>query len=291
MGAVFVPKLDEGDIAMHALRVTGTGLQQSIDMQGTVEETVSRFPEVERVFSKIGTPDVATDPMPPNVADTFIILKPRADWPQPDKLKEQLIAEIETEVEKIPGNQYEFTQPIEMRFNELIAGVRADVAIEVYGDDFDQLVELAGRVETLTRGVPGAADVRMEQVTGLQTLSVEPRRAVLQRYGLNVADLQDSLQIAFGGREAGLIFEGDRLVYGLKVPAFGDARLVEKRVDRAGVDAGGARARRAVEDVLGVVVTGVLEQRGGVGAGAQHRPPHQTRLEHATAALAPLVEK
>lgn len=210
MGAVFVPKLDEGDIAMHALRVTGIGLQQSIDMQGTVEETVSQFPEVERVFSKIGTPDVATDPMPPNVADTFIILKPRSDWPQPDKPKDALIAEIEAEVKKIPGNKYEFTQPIEMRFNELIAGVRADVAIEVYGDDFDQLAELAGRIETLAQEVPGAADVRMEQVTGLQTLSVEPKRAILQRYGLNVADLQDSLQIAFGGREAGLIFEGDR---------------------------------------------------------------------------------
>ncbi|MEX2479596.1 MAG: CusA/CzcA family heavy metal efflux RND transporter [Gammaproteobacteria bacterium] len=210
MGAVFVPKLDEGDIAMHALRVTGTGLQQSIDMQGVVEATVSRFPEVERVFSKIGTPDVATDPMPPNVADTFIILEPRSEWPQPGKPKEQLIAEIEAEVEKIPGNKYEFTQPIEMRFNELISGVRADVAIEVYGDDFDRLVALAGQIEALTRGIPGAADVRMEQVTGLQTLSVAPKRAILQRYGLNVADLQDSLQIAFGGREAGLIFEGDR---------------------------------------------------------------------------------
>ncbi|MCS3902884.1 cobalt-zinc-cadmium resistance protein CzcA [Methylohalomonas lacus] len=229
MGSVFIPKLDEGDIAMHALRVTGIGLQQSIDMQGTVEETVSQFAEVERVFSKIGTPDVATDPMPPNVADTFIILKPRSDWPQPDKPKEQLIAEIEAEVEKIPGNKYEFTQPIEMRFNELIAGVRADVAIEVYGDDFDQLAELAGRVETLAREVPGAADVRMEQVTGLQTLSVEPKRAILQRYGLNVADLQDSLQIAFGGREAGLIFEGDRrfpLVVRLPEPLRSDPDVI-----------------------------------------------------------------
>ncbi|MEX2516465.1 MAG: CusA/CzcA family heavy metal efflux RND transporter [Gammaproteobacteria bacterium] len=210
MGAVFIPKLDEGDIAMHALRVTGTGLQQSIDMQASVEETVSQFPEVERVFSKIGTPDVATDPMPPNVADTFIILKSRADWPQPDKPKSQLVAEIEAEVEKIPGNQYEFTQPIEMRFNELISGVRADVAVEVYGDDFDQLIALAQQIERLARTVPGAADVRMEQVTGLQTLSIEPDREVMQRYGLNVADVQNSLQIAFGGRQAGLIFEKDR---------------------------------------------------------------------------------
>ena len=231
MGAVFVPKLDEGDIALHALRVTGTGLQQSIDMQEELEKTLSGFPEVERVFSKIGTPDVATDPMPPNVADTFIILKPRSDWPQPGKPKERLIAEIETEDEKIPGNKYEFTQPIEMRFNELIAGVRADVAIEVYGDGFDQLVELAGRIETLTREVPGAADVRMEQVTGLPTLSIEPKRAVLQRYGLNVVDLQNTLQIAFGGREAGLIFEGDRrfpLVVRLPEPLRKDPEVIAR---------------------------------------------------------------
>lgn len=210
MGARFIPQLDEGDIALHALRVTGTGLQQSIAMQEEVETTLSKFAEVERVFSKIGTPDVATDPMPPNVADTFVILKPRNQWPRPDKPKEQLVSEIETELEKIPGNNYEFTQPIEMRFNELISGVRADVAVEVYGDDLDRLVELAQQVEQVARGVAGAADVRMEQVSGLQTLNVEPKRAVMQRYGLNVADVQDSLQIAFGGRQAGMVFEGDR---------------------------------------------------------------------------------
>lgn len=210
MGARFIPQLDEGDIALHALRVTGTGLQQSIAMQEEVETTLSKFAEVERVFSKIGTPDVATDPMPPNVADTFVILKPRDQWPQPDRPKEQLVRDIETELEQIPGNNYEFTQPIEMRFNELISGVRADVAVEVYGDDLDRLVELAQQVEQVTRDVAGAADVRMEQVTGLQTLNVEPKRAVMQRYGLNVADVQHSLQIAFGGREAGMVFEGDR---------------------------------------------------------------------------------
>lgn len=210
MGAQFVPKLDEGDIAMHALRVTGTSLQQSIAMQEEVEKTVQAFPEVKRVFSKIGTPDVATDPMPPNVADTFIITKPRSEWPQPDKPKQRLIAEIQEKVEQIPGNKYEFTQPIEMRFNELIAGVRADVAVEVYGDDLEQLVKLAREIEQVTNSVPGAADVRMEQVTGLKMLSVKPDRDVMQRYGLDLAAVQDGLQIAFGGREAGLVFEGDR---------------------------------------------------------------------------------
>lgn len=210
MGAQFIPKLDEGDIALHALRVTGTGLQQSVSMQEELENTISAFPEVERVFSKIGTPDVATDPMPPNVADTFVILKPRSQWPNSNKPKDRLIAEIQAQIEKIPGNKYEFTQPIEMRFNELISGVRADVAIEVYGDDFERLVELAGEIEQVARTTDGAADVRMEQVTGLQMLSVTPNRQVMQRYGLNVADVQDTLQIAFGGRKAGLVFEGDR---------------------------------------------------------------------------------
>lgn len=210
MGAQFVPKLDEGDIAMHALRVTGTSLQQSITMQEEVEETVRAFPEVKRVFSKIGTPDVATDPMPPNVADTFIITKPRQKWPNPNKPKEQLISEIQEQVEKIPGNKYEFTQPIEMRFNELISGVRADVAVEVYGDDLEQLVNLAREIEQVTNSVPGAADVRMEQVTGLKMLSVKPDRNIMQRYGLDLAAVQDSLQIAFGGRNAGLVYEGDR---------------------------------------------------------------------------------
>lgn len=210
MGAQFIPKLDEGDIALHALRVTGTGLQQSVSMQEELENTISAFPEVERVFSKIGTPDVATDPMPPNVADTFVILKPRSQWPNSNKPKDRLIAEIQAQIEKIPGNKYEFTQPIEMRFNELISGVRADVAIEVYGDDFERLVELAGEIEQVARTTDGASDVRMEQVTGLQMLSVTPNRQVMQRYGLNVADVQDTLQIAFGGRKAGLVFEGDR---------------------------------------------------------------------------------
>ncbi len=210
MGAVFIPTLNEGDIALHALRTPGTSLQQSIDMQIRLEAVIADIPEVERVFSKIGTPDIATDPMAPSVADTFIIIRPRSEWPNPDQPREAMIADLREVVEQVPGNKYEFTQPIEMRFNELIAGVRADLAVEVYGDDFDQLVDLGEQVATLVREVPGAVDVRMEQVTGLPMLSVEPDLQALYRYGLNVADVQQVVRTAMGGRQAGRIFEGDR---------------------------------------------------------------------------------
>lgn len=229
MGAQFIPSLDEGDVALHALRVPGTGLEQSISMQRQLEQTLQGFTEVERVFSKIGTPEVATDPMPPSVADTFVIMKPREHWPDPGKTKTELVAELAAAVEKVPGNKYEFTQPIQMRFNELISGVRADVAVKVYGDDFDQLVALGEAIEAVTQEVPGAADVRMEQVTGLPTLSIEPDREALARYGLNVADVQETVQIAFGGRQAGRIFAGDRrfpLVVRLPEPIRGDTDLI-----------------------------------------------------------------
>jgi cobalt-zinc-cadmium resistance protein CzcA len=210
MGAQFIPTLNEGDIALHALRVTGTGLEQAIAMQGQLEKTIKTFPEVERVFSKIGTPEVAIDPMPPSVADTFIIMKPRDQWPHPAKPRETLVTELREAVEAVPGNNYEFTQPIQMRFNELIAGVRADVAVEVYGDDFDQLVTLGEQIEAVVNEVPGAADVRMEQVTGLTLLSIEPDLQSLYRYGFDLADVQQMVRTALGGREAGQIFEGDR---------------------------------------------------------------------------------
>ena len=210
MGTEFLPQLDEGDIAMHALRIPGTGLQQSIDMQKDVESVVSEFHEVKLVFSKIGTPDVATDPMPPSVADTFIILKERKDWPNPEKPKEQLVAEIRTTVQELPGNKYEFTQPIEMRFNELIAGVRADLGVRIYGDDLQTLKQLGDSAASVIRKVDGAADVRVEQMTGLSTLSVHPKRDHLALLGLTVADVQSAIQAAVGGVQAGIIYEGDK---------------------------------------------------------------------------------
>ena len=210
LGSEFIPQLDEGDIALHALRIPGTGLEQSIEMQSQLEERLKAFPEVDKVFAKIGTPEVATDPMPPSVADNFVILKPRSQWPNPDKTKDELVAEMAAAVEMLPGNKYEFTQPIEMRFNELISGVRADLGIKVFGDDLDQLLASANDVLEVVESMEGAADARVEQVTGLPMLSVHPKRMALSRYGLTVDDLQDLVAAGVGGENAGLIYEGDR---------------------------------------------------------------------------------
>ena len=210
LGSEFIPNLDEGDIAMHAMRIPGTSLGQSIEMQEALESRIRKFPEVERVFAKIGTPDVATDPMPPSVADNFIILKDRSDWPDPRKPREQLVAELNKAVAEIPGNNYEFTQPVQMRMNELIAGVRSDVAIKLFGDDLDQLLKTGQAIEEMVGGVEGAQDVKLEQVTGLPMLSVTPRRDSLARYGVSLQTLQDAVSTATGGRAAGQLFEGDR---------------------------------------------------------------------------------
>ena len=210
LGSEFVPSLDEGDIAMHAMRIPGTSLDQAVHMQSTLEARIKQFPEVYRVFGKLGTAEVATDPMPPSVADTFIMLRPRSEWPDPRKTKAALVAEIESAVKQIPGNNYEFTQPIQMRMNELISGVRADVAIKVYGDDLDTLVSLGEQVETVAKAVDGAADVRLEQATGLPLLTITPDRQALIRYGLNPGDVQHTVATAVGGEVAGQLFEGDR---------------------------------------------------------------------------------
>lgn len=210
MGTEFIPNLDEGDIAMHAMRIPGTGLNQSIEMQLQLEAQLRTIPEVERVFSRIGTPDVATDPMPPSLSDTFLILKPRSEWPDPRKPKAQLVEEVEAVAERVPGNNYEFTQPIEMRFNELISGVRSDLAVKVFGDDLDTLLETAAGIEALVASIPGAQDVRTEQITGLPILSITPDREAVARYGLSIADVQDVVSAAIGGQTAGLFFEGDR---------------------------------------------------------------------------------
>jgi cobalt-zinc-cadmium resistance protein CzcA len=210
MGREFVPTLDEGDVAMHAMRIPGTGLEQSITMQKALERRIGQFPEVERVFSRIGTAEVATDPMPPNVADTIIMMKPRGDWPDPKRPKSDFLAALEEAVNELPGNNYEFTQPIEMRFNELISGVRSELAVKVFGDDFDTLVNVGQQVEKAIRGVPGAADLKLEQATGLPVLSATIDRATLARYGLSMADVQSVIRIAIGGEEAGHVIQGDR---------------------------------------------------------------------------------
>lgn len=210
LGSEFIPELNEGDIALHALRIPGTGIEQAVAMQATLENTILDFPQVETVFSKIGTAEVATDPMPPNVADNFVMLKPRTQWPNPKLPHQQLVEEIEQAVNKIPGNNYEFTQPIQMRFNELISGVRADLGIKVFGDDLEQLLTTADQILSVIKSINGVADARVEQVTGLPMLSIIPKRMALARYGLTAADLQAEVAAAIGGEKSGLIYHGDR---------------------------------------------------------------------------------
>ena len=210
LGSEFVPSLDEGDVALHALRIPGTSLSQSITQQVRIEQRLLQFPEVAKVFSKIGTAEVASDPMPPSVADTFVMMKPRAAWPDPRKPRTALVAELEAAVARLPGNNYEFTQPIQMRMNELISGVRADVAVVLYGDDLATLEQLGRRIERVVAGVPGAADVRLEETSGLPLLTVLPDRKALAGYGLNPGQLQATVATAVGGTVAGQLFEGDR---------------------------------------------------------------------------------
>ena len=210
MGGEFIPSLDEGDVAMHAMRIPGTSLTQSVDMQIKLEETLRTVPEVREVFSKIGTAEVATDPMPPNVADTFIMLKPHKKWPDPSMTKAEVVTKIEKLVEGVAGNNYEFTQPIQMRFNELISGVRSDLGVKIFGDDLEKLSQIAGQVQAVVQAVPGAADTKTEQVSGLPVLTVKLNRSALARLGVSVADVQSIVEVAVGGKNAGLIFEGDR---------------------------------------------------------------------------------
>jgi len=210
LGSEFLPSLDEGDLLVHALRIPGTSLSTAVEMQHTLERKVKTYPEVDYIFSKIGTAEIATDPMPPSVADTYVMLKPRDRWPDPQRPKAGLVEQLQRELLLVPGNNYEFTQPIQMRFNELIAGVRADVAVKVFGDDMDVLADVGSRLESVLASVPGAADTKLEQTTGLPVLTIHLKRDQMARLGLNVADVQDVIEVAFGGKVVGQVFEGDR---------------------------------------------------------------------------------
>ncbi len=210
LGQEFLPQLDEGDILVQAWRPPGTSVDQSQHMQFAVERTISREPEVQYAFSRTGTSEIASDPMPPNATDTFVMLKPRNEWPNPSLPKEELVERIEKKVSTIPGNGYEITQPIQMRFNELIAGVRGDIAIKVFGDDFASMNATAMRIAEVLRKVRGAADVRVEQTEGLPLLDIRPNRDAMARVGVTAGDVQDLVSATVGGRQAGVIFEGDR---------------------------------------------------------------------------------
>lgn len=210
LGQEFIPTLDEKDIAMHAMKIPSTGISESTAMQLQVEKAISSLPEVAFVFSKTGTAEMAADPMPPNVSDTFVILKPHDEWPDQSMNKAEFVDKLAEAVGKVPGNNYEYTQPIQMRFNELIAGVRSDVAVKVYGDDFEAMTATANKIAGVLRKVSGAADVKVEQTTGLPMLDIDLNREAIARYGLNIGDVLDLIAASVGGREAGLVFEGDR---------------------------------------------------------------------------------
>ena len=210
MGTEFIPSLDEGDAAVQALRVPGTSLTQSVEMQAALEKRLMAIPEVKEVFARVGTAEVATDPMPPSISDGYVMLKPRAQWPNPKKSKRELVTEIEKAAEEIPGSNYELSQPIQLRFNELISGIRSDVGVKIFGDNLDTLVTLAAQVQSVLQAIPGAADTKTEQVAGLPMLTVKLNRPALARYGISVADMQEIVEIAVGGKDAGHVFEGDR---------------------------------------------------------------------------------
>ncbi|XYQ94578.1 CusA/CzcA family heavy metal efflux RND transporter [Pseudomonas syringae] len=211
MGSEFIPSLSEGDFALQALRVPGTSLTQSVDMQQRLEKAViEKIPEVERMFARTGTAEIAADPMPPNISDSYVMLKPQSEWPDPDKSRETLIAELQKAAASVPGSNYELSQPIQLRFNELVSGVRSDVAVKVFGDDMTVLNQTAAKIAAAMQKVQGASEVKVEQTTGLPVLTINIDRDKAARYGLNVADVQDAIATALGGRQAGTLYEGDR---------------------------------------------------------------------------------
>lgn len=210
LGQEFVPSLDEKDIAMHAVRIPSISLNQSSKMQLQVEEVLVQQPEVQYVFSKTGTAEAASDPMPPNVSDTFIMLKPQKEWPNPRLAKDELIHQFETALENVPGNAYEFTQPIEMRFNELIAGTRGDLAIKVYGDDYVALEKLGTQISQILAKISGSEDIRSTQAEGQPTLDIQVKKEAVSRLGLRGKDVFEVVSAAIGGSPAGTVFEGDR---------------------------------------------------------------------------------
>ena len=210
LGQEFTPTLDEKNIVMEVKRVPSTALAQSQRMQLLIEKQISTLDEVSFVFSRTGTPDLAADPMPPSASDTYIIVKPQDEWPDPTMTKEDLIKKIEAVTAKLPGNKIGFSQPIEMRFNELIAGVREDLAVKVFGDDFERMQKTAGQIADVIRKIDGAESVKTEETTGLPFLDINIDKREIARRGLSLAAVQDLIATAIGGTDAGLVFEGDR---------------------------------------------------------------------------------
>ncbi|MFB9264490.1 efflux RND transporter permease subunit [Bradyrhizobium erythrophlei] len=210
MGGEFIPGLDEGDVSMEVIRIPGTSLTQSVEMQTMLEKRLLKVPEVNEAFARTGSAEVATDPMPPSGSDGYVMLKPRKEWPDPDKPKAAVVSDIQEALEDVPGSVYGISQPIQQRMNETVSGIRSDVAVKIFGDDLDVLIQSAARVQAILQKVRGAADVKTEQTSGLPVLTVKLNRQTLSRYGISVGDIQNLVEIAVGGKSAGRLFEGDR---------------------------------------------------------------------------------
>jgi len=211
MGREFIPTLDEGDAAIHTMRLPDTSLSQALELQSILEKTLKeKFPQIETIVGKVGTSEIATEPHPPGIGENTLVMKPRDQWPDPSLSKTDLVKAIEEEAGKLLGSNSEFSQPIRMRFNHLLSGVFSDVAVKIFGDDMDVLLRHAEDAAELVRNIPGASHVKVEQVTGLPILTVKLKRSEMARYGLNVSEVQDIVEIAVGGKAAGQVFEGDR---------------------------------------------------------------------------------
>ena len=267
LGGEFVPTLDEHDLLIQPVRLPGISVDQAVAMQHAVEASLLGMPEVRDVFGRLGTAEVANDPMPISIADTYVMLKPHREWPRPNKPRAELIAEMEQRLALLPGNAYEFTQPIQMRFNELIAGVRGDLAIKVFGDDLDTLLATANHIARVVRAIPGASDVKVEQVAGLPTLAIDIDRRAIARYGLDLSDVQTVVRTALAGSEAGELFAGDRrfpIVVRLPEEARRDVAALEMLpipvTPRSGDLGGSESARRVAFVPLSAVATIRLEE-------------------------------
>lgn len=210
LGQEFIPQLDEKDIALQAMRIPSVSLAESTAMQKQVESTLKKLDEVALVFSKTGTAEMASDPMTPNLSDTFVMLHPVEAWPDPKLPKEALIEKMEMVLAELPGNNFEFTQPIELRFNELIGGTKSDLAVQIYGDDFATMGKVADRIAGVIEKIPGAKDIKVGQTDGLPLLNIAFNRAALARWGVPMREGLEAVEIALGGGKAGVIYEGDR---------------------------------------------------------------------------------
>lgn len=209
LGSEFIPQLDEGSLVIQPIRVRTVDAEQTIKLVTAMERKVKEVPEVTTVFSRSGTPEVATDPMPLSLTDSFVMLKPRSQW-RPGLTKEKLIAELEAKVGEVPGQGYNFSQPIQMRFAELVSGVKADIGIKVFGEDLQELKSRADEIAAVMRTIPGAQDVEVEQVDEVPVLQIDLDRNAISRLGLNISDIQEMIAIAFGGEPVGQIVEGDK---------------------------------------------------------------------------------